>query len=159
MNAIIIARVTLALSTGMIAFLCPLLALGEQDSKSTGSSSYLNNSSNKGTKMEALKAFPEGNDVEFQKEVMRDRDPFSPIINGNQTRKKNQIHNIKLLGIVKVKDESAAFLKSPEGINTYYIGDEIGNNYRIIEISVNPALMKISNGEQDKIINFNNQLY
>ena len=99
-----------------------------------------------------LRPFPDFKREEIESEVVLERDPFAPInYRGIRSNPTNML-NIKLIGLIDIKDKKAAFLESPKGLRTYYLGDQVSSDYKITELSVYPPYIIIDNGLVKKTI-------
>ena len=106
----------------------------------------LNENTTKETlKISFLKEIPRTKVSLEEKKSLSDRNPFLPLGQSKDGKSGFIFSAIDLTGIASINKDKVAFIKTPEGINPYQVGEIIGSEFKLLNIDEKNLTIQISN--------------
>ena len=104
----------------------------------------------------SLKNIPRTKVSDAEKNLIKNRNPFSPLGSDPNSNSESSIASIIFKGIVKIGDSKVVFAQTPQGPNTFEVGQEISGGFKISNIDEDKLTIEISDDKVTHTINLGN---
>ena len=100
----------------------------------------------------SLKSIPRTEVSDTEKNLIKERNPFFPVGSDPNSNSELSFASIIFKGIAKIGDSKVVFVQTPQGLNTFEVGQEIAGGFKVSNIDENKLTIEISDDNVTHII-------